>query len=182
MRLLAARVSMGLWRALAGRAAPSGGVFAFWAGIFALCGGIFAPCGGILAPSGARAASVDLVQVSVDKARVARIPDHTQILVIGQPGIADVTMLKNSGMGVITGKSFGETNLIALDAQGNLLGEWTVRVGAEQGGLLVQNGLNRESYICAPNCLPTIDLADAKTIASDRAAAAAQHTVFAAGR
>jgi Flp pilus assembly secretin CpaC len=137
---------------------------------------------GLFAQSGAQAASRDLVQVSVDKARVARIPDHTQILVIGQPGIADVTMLKNSGMGVITGKSFGETNLIALDAQGNLLGEWTVRVGAEKADLLVQNGLNRESYICSPNCLPTIDLADAKSIAADRASAVAQHTGFSTGK
>ena len=155
--------------------------------LLALAGGALLLAGAVLvlavglATSSAWASS-DLVLVSVDKARVARIPDKTQTLVIGQPGIADVTMLKNSGMGVITGKSFGETNLIALDAQGNLLGEWTVRVGAEKADLLVQNGLNRESYICSPNCLPTIDLADAKTIASERAAAAAQHTVFAAGR
>jgi hypothetical protein len=144
----------------------------------ALAGGFFWTLVGGLAPARALAASGGLLQVSVDKARVARIPDHTQILVIGQPGIADVTMLKNSGMGVITGKSFGETNLIALDAQGNLLGEWTVRVGGEKVDLLVQNGLNRESYICAPLCLPVIDLADAKNTASDRAAAAAQHSAF----
>jgi hypothetical protein len=134
------------------------------------------------APSCALGAPGDVLQVSVDKARVARIPDLTQILVIGQPGIADVTMLKNSGMGVITGKSFGETNLIALDSKGNLLGEWTVRVGGEKVDLLVQNGLNRESYICAPMCLPTIDLADAKTTASERAAAVAQHSSFSGGR
>jgi hypothetical protein len=140
--------------------------------------GFFWTLAGGLAPARALAASGGLLQVSVDKARVARIPDHTRILVIGQPGIADVTMLKNSGMGVITGKSFGETNLIALDAQGNLLGEWTVRVGGEKADLLVQNGLNRESYICAPLCLPVIDLADAKTTASDRAAAVAQHSAF----
>jgi Pilus formation protein N terminal region len=138
----------------------------FWA----LAGGLAPPC--------ALAASRDLLQVSVDKARVARIPENTRILVIGQPGIADVTMLKNSGMGVITGKSFGETNLIALDAQGNPLGEWTVRVGGERADLLVQNGLDRESYICSPLCLPIIDLADAKTTASERAAAVAQHSTF----
>ncbi len=126
-------------------------------------------------------ASADLVNVSVDKARVARIPDKTQTLVIGQPGIADVTMLKNSGMGVITGKSFGETNLIALDAQGNLLGEWVVRVGAEKSDLLVQNGLDRESYICSPLCLPTVELSDAKQVAGERAGAAQQHSSFSAG-
>ena len=145
---------------------------------------LFAGAAGVslLAQSGAAAAAPDLVQVSVDKARVARIPDKTQTLVIGQPGVADVTMLKNSGLGGITGKSYGETNLIALDAQGNLLGEWTIRVGAEQSDLLVQNGVNRESYICAPNCLPTIDLADAKTVAAERAAAVSAHSSFSAGK
>lgn len=133
---------------------------------------------GLFAQSGALAATQDMVMVNVDKARVARIPDKTQTLIIGQPGIADVTMLRNSGMGIITGKSFGETNLIALDSKGNLLGEWTVRVGAEKADLLVQNGLNRESYICEPLCLPTVDLADAKSVANDRAAAASAHTAF----
>jgi hypothetical protein len=128
------------------------------------------------------AATDGLVLVSVDKAKVERIPDHTQILIIGQPGIADVTMLKNSGMGVITGKSYGETNLMALDAQGNLLGEWTVRVGAEKADLLVQNGANRESYICAPNCLPTIELSDARAVAADRAGAANAHAAFSASK
>ena len=135
---------------------------------------------GLVAHAPLAAASPDLVEVSVDKARVARIPDKTQTLIIGQPGVADVTMLKNSGMGVITGKSFGETNLIALDSKGNLLGEWTIRVGADQADLLVQNGVNRESYICAPRCLPTIDLADAKIVATDRAQAVSAHSNFSA--
>ncbi|HUO53893.1 MAG TPA: pilus assembly protein N-terminal domain-containing protein [Rhodoblastus sp.] len=138
--------------------------------------------GVLAAPYGAGAAPAEIVQVSVDKARVARIPEKTQTLIIGQPGIADVTMLKTSGMGVITGKSFGETNLIALDAQGNLLGEWIVRVGGDKPDLLVQNGANRESYICAPQCLPTIDLADAKAISADRAAAVAAHSSFSFGK
>ncbi len=144
-------------------------------------GGLLA-LAGVFAQSNALAASDDLVLVSVDKARVARIPDHTQILIIGQPGIADVTMLKNSGMGVITGKSYGETNLMALDARGNLLGEWTVRVGADKPDLVVQNGVNRESYICAPNCLPTIELADAKAVSGDRAGAVQAHTAFSSGK
>jgi Flp pilus assembly secretin CpaC len=136
----------------------------------------------MLTPCPAAAGSRDLVVVTVDRARIARIPEKTQTLVIGQPGIADVTMLKNSGMGVITGKSFGETNLIALDGEGNMLGEWIIRVGADRADLLVQNGLNRESYICAPDCLPTVELSDSKTIATDRAAAVTAHMGFSAGK
>ncbi|MCW2314652.1 Pilus formation protein N terminal region [Rhodoblastus acidophilus] len=144
--------------------------------------GLAAPALVALAPTPAAAGARDLVTVTVDRARIARIPDKTQTLVIGQPGIADVTMLKNSGMGVITGKSFGETNLIALDGDGNMLGEWTIRVGAEKADLLVQNGLNRESYICAPNCLPTVELSDSKAVASDRAGAVSAHSIFSAGK
>jgi len=149
----------------------------FVAGLTAVAG----PAAAAPAPAPV-ASTTDLVTVSVDKARVARIPEKTQTLIIGQPGVADVTMLKSSSMGVITGKSFGETNLIALDAQGNLLGEWIIRVGADQADLLVQNGVNRESFICAPNCLPTIDLADAKQIAADRSAAVTTHSTFSAGK
>lgn len=108
---------------------------------------------GMLALGGARAATNDVVMVAVDKARVARIPDKTDTLIVGQPGIADVTILKSTGVGVITGKSFGETNLIALDAKGNLLGEWTVRVDAAKPDLLLQNGDIREDFICNPQCL-----------------------------
>ncbi|MCI4677799.1 pilus assembly protein N-terminal domain-containing protein [Rhodoblastus acidophilus] len=149
---------------------------------FRLIGVAAAVMAGLLAHSEASPATNDVVQVTVDKARVARIPDKTETLIVGQPGIADVTMLKNSSMGVITGKSFGETNLIALDAKGDLLGEWTVRVGASKPDLLLQNGLNQESFICNPQCLPTIDLADAKAIAANRTAAVAAHNAFAMGK
>ncbi len=134
---------------------------------------------GLFASTGASwAAKRDMVLVSVDQARVAHIPDKTSTLIIGQPGIADVTMLKDSDMAVITGKSFGQTNLIALDSKGDLLGEWTLRVTAEKPDLLLQNGINRESFICEPQCLPIVDLADAKAIAAQRAAAAQAHTAF----
>ncbi len=108
---------------------------------------------GVLSLGGARAASNDIVLVAIDKARVARIPDKTDTLVVGQPAIADVTILKSTGLGVITGKSFGETNLIALDAKGVLLGEWTVRVTAEKPDLLLQDGETRIDLICSPQCL-----------------------------
>lgn len=124
----------------------------------------------------------EILRVNVDAARLARLPERTQTLVVGQPGVADVTLLKSGGLGVVTGKSFGETNLIALDAEGGLLGEWILRVGARRPDLVVQNGVNRESFICAPNCLPTVDLGDAKTISGDRAAAAAAHQAFSTGR
>jgi hypothetical protein len=105
---------------------------------------------------------VPVLSVTLDQAKIARIPDGTVTLVIGNPIVADVTMLKGSGAMVVTGKGFGETNLIALDGQGNVLDEKTIRVVPTGSVLVVQRGMERESYSCAPTCMPTVQLGDGK--------------------
>ncbi len=51
----------------------------------------------------------------MNQARLLKLPDGVATLVIGNPAIADAT-LQAGGLLVITGKSFGRTNLIALDS------------------------------------------------------------------
>jgi Flp pilus assembly secretin CpaC len=108
------------------------------------------------------AAPAPVLSVTLDHAKIAQIPDGTVTLVIGNPIVADVTMLKGSEAMVVTGKGFGETNLIALDAQGNVLDEKIVRVVPTTTVLLVQRGMERESYSCAPQCMPSVQLGDGK--------------------
>jgi Flp pilus assembly secretin CpaC len=108
----------------------------------------------------AKAEAPAMLNVTVDEAKIARIPEGTTTLVIGNPIVADVTMLKGSGAMVVTGKGFGQTNLIALDAQGNVLDEKTILVVPANKTLLVQRGTDRESYSCAPQCMPTVQLGD----------------------
>jgi hypothetical protein len=112
--------------------------------------------------SAAAAAPEEVLRVNLDQAKIARVPDGTVTLVIGNPIVADVTMLKGSGAMVVTGKGFGETNLIAVDGQGNILDEKTIRVVPTGSVLVVQRGLERESYSCAPQCMPTVQLGDGK--------------------
>jgi Flp pilus assembly secretin CpaC len=102
------------------------------------------------------------VTVAVDNAKIVRLPQGTQTVIVGNPGIADVTMQKN-GVLVLTGKSYGTTNLIALDAGGGMLAESFVNVRAPeaQAMVTVQRGLERESYSCTPSCQPTAQLGDA---------------------
>jgi Flp pilus assembly secretin CpaC len=102
----------------------------------------------------------DTIAVTLDRARIVKLPDRTQTLVIGNPIIADVTPLKSNGLMVITGKSYGTTNLIALDASGNPVAESVVRVDPNDNALIVQRGMSRESYACSPRCEPTINLGD----------------------
>jgi len=110
----------------------------------------------------ARADGETLV-VTVDQARVVKIPANSQTLIIGNPIIADVTLLKQGGTMIVTGKGFGETNLIALDGAGNPVAESTIRVVAGTNALIVQRGMERQSYTCAPRCQPTVKLGDDPT-------------------
>jgi hypothetical protein len=102
----------------------------------------------------------DTITVTLDRARIVKLPDRTQTLVIGNPIIADVTPLKTNGLMVITGKSYGTTNLIALDSSGTPVAESVVRVHPAENALIVHRGMSRESYACSPRCEPTINLGD----------------------
>lgn len=108
----------------------------------------------------AQAADPIPIGVTLDHAQVLQLPDKTATVIVGNPVIADVTMLKKSNTIVLTGKGFGETNLIALDAQGKALGESIVRVTGAENLMVVQRGMERDSYTCMPRCQPTVNLGD----------------------
>lgn len=100
------------------------------------------------------------IRVDIDYARIVKIPQGASTLVIGNPIIADVTMLKNSQLMVITGKSFGTTNLIVLDKSGAQVGESIVTVVPAEDKVVVHRGTHRESVSCNPRCAKAVDLAD----------------------
>ena len=110
------------------------------------------------APLAAQAA--ERIEVKLDQAMVMTIPASVKTMVLGNPAIADITILKSGGKMVITGKSFGDTNVVALDREGNLVLEAAIRVSAPGGKLVVQRGMSRQSYSCNPRCEPTITLGD----------------------
>src|SRR5689334_18274958 len=81
--------------------------------------------------SAAQPEALPVVTVIVDNAKVIRLPEKTQTVVVGNPFIAEVTPQKN-GVLILTGKSFGSTNLIALDSAGALIAETMIRVEASR--------------------------------------------------
>jgi Flp pilus assembly secretin CpaC len=107
-----------------------------------------------------RAGAQDTIRVTLDQAQVLQLPAHASVVVLGNPVIADVTLLKKSHSMILTGKSFGETNLLALDDQGHTLGESIVRVVPAASTMIVQLGTSRQSYACDPHCQPTFELGD----------------------
>ena len=105
-------------------------------------------------------AETGVLGVTLDEAKIARLPHGTATLIVGNPMIADVTMLKNNNTMVITGKGFGQTNLIAIDAAGTLIEEEQIRVLPSKALVVLQSGSSRRSYACNADCMPTVQLGD----------------------
>jgi len=128
------------------------------------------------------ASAEDFIDAQVDQAKIVQLPDNTATVIIGNPIVADVTMLKGTNKAVLTGKGFGETNFIALDRSGNSLGESIIRVKSTAfRGLTVQRGLERESYTCAPRCLPSVNLSDSTAFMAATAGSIQSHNAMAGG-
>ncbi len=121
------------------------------------------------------ASGADILRVTVDQAQIAKVPANTSTIVIGNPAIADVTAMKgNVGM-IVTGKSFGHTNMIALDAAGNIIDEKQIHVQPVKDMLVVQRGMVRQSYACDPACMPAAVLGDDASVFSQVAGAIGAH-------
>lgn len=142
----------------------------------------------LLLVSVARAAAADPtsltepVTVTIDHAKILRLPERTQTVIVGNPIIADVSVQK-SGVLVLTGKSYGRTNLIALDAGGLLIAESMISVQAQNEEVVtVQRGLDRESYSCTPSCQPSLLLGDANKYFSEVGGQAGQRNSLATGQ
>lgn len=92
------------------------------------------------------------ITVILDQAKLVKAPDRVATLVLGNPLIADVSV-QAGGILVITGKSYGITNLVALDRSGTVLMEKSVEVQAPRADVIVvYRGMERETYSCAPAC------------------------------
>ena len=112
----------------------------------------------------AGAAQAETVTVSVDEARIMKLPDNVATIVIGNPLIADAT-LQGGGVLVLTGKGFGSTNMLALNRSGKIVLDTTVQVTGPGSAdlVVVYKGVERESYSCAPECEKRLTLGDSMT-------------------
>ena len=105
------------------------------------------------------ASADDAISIVLDQARIAKVPERTTTLVVGNPLIADVS-IQSGGTMVVTGKGYGVTNLIALDRAGKVLSDQLVQVKSPNDSVVVYRGIARESYSCAPDCERRITLGD----------------------
>jgi Flp pilus assembly secretin CpaC len=106
------------------------------------------------------------ISVKVNMARILRINTPAATVIIGNPGVADVTIQDPQTL-VLTGKSYGQTNMIVLDNMGNPIADTMIEVVQAQADLVtVYMGSARTTLACSPVCQPTIMLGDDPTFSS----------------
>jgi hypothetical protein len=135
---------------------------------------------GLLALSLTPAAAADLV-VRYDQSQLLRLPRPASEIIVGNPSIADVA-LQDGNLLVVTGKTFGITNIIALDAEHNVIQDQRVMVERDDRRVVnLHKGTMRFTYACTPNCEPTLTIGDDKDFFSDVQNANSAKTNFSAG-
>ncbi|MGN6157048.1 MAG: pilus assembly protein N-terminal domain-containing protein [Devosia sp.] len=124
-------------------------------------------------PAGAMAASTDPITVKANMARILRISAPAATVIIGNPGVADVTIQDPQTL-VLTGKSYGQTNLIVLDSAGNPVADTIVSVVQAPSDMVTMYvGTARNTLSCEPICQQTVTLGDDQTFSATAAGSAA---------
>jgi len=114
-----------------------------------------------------RAIAAEPIVVRLDEARILKLPDRATTVVIGNPLIADLA-IQPGALAVITGKSFGATNVIIMDKSGAVLTEQNIEVeGPGDPTVVVYRGVDRDTYSCQPTCQPRLTLGDEQKFFND---------------
>jgi hypothetical protein len=109
--------------------------------------------------------------VNLDQAKLVSLPKGPHRIILGNPLIVGVTQLQSGGLAILTGKAFGETNMIVIDERGAVELETTIRVALPSGtDLVVQRGQQHASYGCASGCELRMQLGDVGEAAQDSGA------------
>jgi len=127
------------------------------------------------------AGAAEPITVPVDQAKVLRISRPASTVIIGNPSIADAT-ISGQQILIITGRSFGTTNLIVLDDAGHAIADELLTVTASgQSQVTVYKRSYRETYSCTPNCEPVLNIGDARSVFDDVREQVSGHATLAQG-
>ncbi len=101
------------------------------------------------------AALAEDLAVSKDQSKVIKLTGAASTVVVGNPAIADVTM-QDATTAFITGKGFGTTNVIAMDADGRQIASFRVVVtSTSDRSVTLIKGREQITLSCAPRCEQT---------------------------
>lgn len=87
------------------------------------------------------------VGVTIDQARLVTFPEPVKTVYVGNPTIVDISML-DSQHAFLLGKTFGETNMIALGPDGKQISDQQVVVYNNGAAVTVNRGADQYDYMC----------------------------------
>ncbi|MFD0988104.1 pilus assembly protein N-terminal domain-containing protein [Methyloligella solikamskensis] len=102
-----------------------------------------------------------VIEVPLDKAKLVHLEEPAAEIIVGNPSIADIAV-QNSKLLVVTGKSFGRTNLIVVNAKGDIIEESDLTVSDPSNGMITvhRGARNNETVYCAPKCTSPLAIGD----------------------
>jgi len=99
--------------------------------------------------------------VGIDQMKMLRVEGDASIVAVGNPSIADA-IIQGPDMLLLVGRSYGATNVLVFDHDGNETASVVVNVVDAAPRLVTLNrGNSQTSYNCAPNCQPVLRIGDA---------------------
>jgi len=100
------------------------------------------------------------IRVEINQSRLHQLSRAASTVIVGNPAIADVSVT-NANTLVVFGRSYGKTNLIALDAAGRQIANFNINVTPTQAAALtLTRGTGEYTYNCAPQCVRVINPTD----------------------
>ncbi|MGV8937874.1 MAG: pilus assembly protein N-terminal domain-containing protein [Allorhizobium sp.] len=93
-----------------------------------------------------------MLRVYMDHARVLKLDRPVSKVIVGNSAVADATVADATTI-VLTGRSFGTTNLVLLDSDGNAIVDERILVSIDEGNTVrVFKATDRTVLSCTPNC------------------------------
>ena len=119
----------------------------------------------MLAAAGMPSATAETVDIRLDKAEVLRLPAPAAIIVVGNPAIADVTV-ETPLLLFVTGLAPGETNLLILDEDGEMIADYELIVIAERERHVTVNrsAVQLSTYSCDPRCIEVLNPSEVERV------------------
>ncbi|MGK2742138.1 pilus assembly protein N-terminal domain-containing protein [Tepidicaulis sp. LMO-SS28] len=100
------------------------------------------------------------LQVEVNQTKPYKLPRAANTVIVGNPAVAGVTVDSNDRVFVL-GRTYGRTNLIALDRDGEIIVDMPVNVVNAAGIVTLNAGAQQRSFNCTPRCERVLDPTDA---------------------
>lgn len=117
-----------------------------------LTGTLSLACLMALAGSSASRADDGMMRVFLNHAKVLKLDRPVSKVIVGNSKVADATVADSQTI-VLTGKAFGTTNLVLLDAEGNALLDERILVSIDEGNTVrMFRQTERTVLSCTPSC------------------------------